>query len=558
MLFLNNFDFISNLLFQSENTNIYFFNATKGAMKMTKPSVRTSSGKILAIASISFLFCLSICLTMAGMSWAALADETNSFNAGQIETSALLINPTPTKPIFYLRPTSTPWVIQRPSSTPTPTPTETPSEREYLGECYVYFSVEEPNSLSAGTHGDILMQVPGGSPQLLPGGSNAELMSAFWDLDEMKEFPNVGLDGFDILAFDKRFIELNIIPQFPKIFPQHKIVFTVEDRFKVYNPKHPLAGQILTGGELLLTNGGVIMNQVLIAPLQLINDKKEYVKFLGIDAVEVQGFNKLFDALEGKVIEDIEQLYALVEENMFDVSIIFSFEEINEEYIAGSGSLLPTDTLVSADDLIELRITPNGPYARVFRSGADRIPSTATSILEGFFSRVKLPENKGLDAVSVCYPEEKSLPEDIDVFFSTELDNDADANAFTHGDLLLHNIAAHANRIVLSFNELTKTRSQMGLDGLDLFPEQLRQVVEPTDTPEITPTEVPPTPTVYIPPDLGWVPFVDDAKEGEIPLSIMKEETTMGTLINFNIYGMYAHEVEMEGVMFHRLRIPGY
>ncbi len=38
----------------------------------------------------------------------------------------------------------------------------------------------------------------------------------------------------------------------------------------------------------------------------------------------------------------------------------------------------------------------------------------------------------------------------------------------------------------------------------------------------------------------------------------MKDETTSGILINFDVPGMFAREVEREGVMYHRLSIPGH
>lgn len=77
----------------------------------------------------------------------------------------------------------------------------------------------------------------------------------------------------------------------------------------------------------------------------------------------------------------------------------------------------------------------------------------------------------------------------------------------------------------------------------------------PTDTP--TPT-ITPTPTAYIPPQLGWIPFRPDAKEKDKPRTYMKEESTSGILVNFDVPGMFAHEVEYEGVVYHRLTIPNY
>lgn len=64
--------------------------------------------------------------------------------------------------------------------------------------------------------------------------------------------------------------------------------------------------------------------------------------------------------------------------------------------------------------------------------------------------------------------------------------------------------------------------------------------------------------TVCGSPQLGWVPFDRVSKAGEIPSSHMKDETTMGTMVNFDIPGMYVHEVEVDKVIYHRLSIPGY
>ncbi len=85
--------------------------------------------------------------------------------------------------------------------------------------------------------------------------------------------------------------------------------------------------------------------------------------------------------------------------------------------------------------------------------------------------------------------------------------------------------------------------------------------ISPTITPTSTPTNTPtntPTPTIYIPPKLGWIPFSEGAEPTDVPDIIMKDETTTGLLINFDVPGMFAREVEREGVMYHRLSIPGH
>jgi len=58
-------------------------------------------------------------------------------------------------------------------------------------------------------------------------------------------------------------------------------------------------------------------------------------------------------------------------------------------------------------------------------------------------------------------------------------------------------------------------------------------------------------------PKLGWIPFIPDIKQGEVPQAIMKDETTSGNMVNFNIPGMFVREVKREGVKYHRLSMPG-
>ncbi len=59
-------------------------------------------------------------------------------------------------------------------------------------------------------------------------------------------------------------------------------------------------------------------------------------------------------------------------------------------------------------------------------------------------------------------------------------------------------------------------------------------------------------------PDLGWISFDKVSKQGESPVSYMKDETTSGMMINFDVPGMFVHEVKVEGVKYHRLSIPGH
>ena len=82
-------------------------------------------------------------------------------------------------------------------------------------------------------------------------------------------------------------------------------------------------------------------------------------------------------------------------------------------------------------------------------------------------------------------------------------------------------------------------------------PTPTSAVAKPSPTPTATPTK-------YIPPKLGWIPFGKDENTGKAPFSVMKEETSKGLLLNFDIPGMYADEVFANGDYYHKLRIPGH
>lgn len=64
--------------------------------------------------------------------------------------------------------------------------------------------------------------------------------------------------------------------------------------------------------------------------------------------------------------------------------------------------------------------------------------------------------------------------------------------------------------------------------------------------------------TICVSPELGWIPFDGVSKPGEVPRSAMKDETTMGIMVNFDIPGMYVYEVCVDKVVYHRMSIPGY
>jgi hypothetical protein len=58
-------------------------------------------------------------------------------------------------------------------------------------------------------------------------------------------------------------------------------------------------------------------------------------------------------------------------------------------------------------------------------------------------------------------------------------------------------------------------------------------------------------------PTLGWIPFEADAKLGDVPQSTMKDETTTGSMVNFNVPGIFAREYNRDKVLYHRLTMPG-
>jgi hypothetical protein len=57
-------------------------------------------------------------------------------------------------------------------------------------------------------------------------------------------------------------------------------------------------------------------------------------------------------------------------------------------------------------------------------------------------------------------------------------------------------------------------------------------------------------------PPIGWVRFMN-TPVGAKPTANMKDETTSDTMVNFDIPGMYVHEVKVNGITNHRLSIPG-
>ena len=82
------------------------------------------------------------------------------------------------------------------------------------------------------------------------------------------------------------------------------------------------------------------------------------------------------------------------------------------------------------------------------------------------------------------------------------------------------------------------------------------QLLEPKRPPIQTITTNTVTVNVLSRPRLGWIPFEENAKPS-IPLTGMKDETTSALMVNFDIPGMFVHEVKESGITYHRLTIPG-
>ena len=57
-------------------------------------------------------------------------------------------------------------------------------------------------------------------------------------------------------------------------------------------------------------------------------------------------------------------------------------------------------------------------------------------------------------------------------------------------------------------------------------------------------------------PELGWIPFDRVTTEGAPPSAALKEETTIGTLVRFDIPGLYTQKITVDDVTFHRFAIP--
>lgn len=63
--------------------------------------------------------------------------------------------------------------------------------------------------------------------------------------------------------------------------------------------------------------------------------------------------------------------------------------------------------------------------------------------------------------------------------------------------------------------------------------------------------------TIYKEPKLGWIPFDRVSAPDSMPKGVMKEETTISVMLNFDIPGMYADKRIIDKYTYHVLSIPG-
>jgi hypothetical protein len=61
---------------------------------------------------------------------------------------------------------------------------------------------------------------------------------------------------------------------------------------------------------------------------------------------------------------------------------------------------------------------------------------------------------------------------------------------------------------------------------------------------------------VFAPPEVGWIPLTEGAQRGEVPRVYMKDETSTGTTVRFDIPGVFVYKTSVNGVAYHRFSIP--
>lgn len=66
------------------------------------------------------------------------------------------------------------------------------------------------------------------------------------------------------------------------------------------------------------------------------------------------------------------------------------------------------------------------------------------------------------------------------------------------------------------------------------------------------------TTKVYNPPKLGWIPFDKKSKKGDLPKPTMKDSTTIGSMINFDIPGVFVREVKHQKLSYQRFSMPSH
>jgi hypothetical protein len=62
---------------------------------------------------------------------------------------------------------------------------------------------------------------------------------------------------------------------------------------------------------------------------------------------------------------------------------------------------------------------------------------------------------------------------------------------------------------------------------------------------------------VYVDPKLGWIPFDRNVEKGQPPKPIMKDNTTIGAMVNIDIPGAFVRKVKVGKQTFYRFAMPG-
>jgi len=363
--------------------------------------------------------------------------------------------------------------------------------------------------------GDIYLHIDGAPPVVVAGGSNAELLMGFEDYTQGDK----GLDGFDVISI---FLgEPNSVGA---------CYWTSEIDFTAFLPGNP---QPISNGDILARLiGYYIENQTLRWPFQFADIVE--TADVGLDALDVEGVDEaLYVAMLGWAGLDraLGSMGGMsYTPNFSEFSglsrpfwVFWSFETANEPHTLSAshqvfnpytGVLLPTGTIITADDLLVTVFTPAGPtIGYLLRTGRDGLPVTAPQIESLFQGTPHLGQaSVGLDAVDIPDIAEGTTLADpmsmipytygsdeagetggikhpdisIKILFSTSTDASSQVPPSTNGDVLALLVnPGLANDVVQGV--LSNTQSGVphlvdnpdlthlidfnrGLDGLDLVP----------------------------------------------------------------------------------------